>query len=133
MHVYVDQSDLNAQYDRMPLRGLGAHEYVDTCNLNAPYDYDPPYNMVGAGILSEPGLGSLGSTAVGANGASEFPWMEVSENTRELQLTHAQAVAARRLASGRPIGALVRRFPEEERTYRSVAYLLLETAMLLPP
>ena len=79
MHKYVDQSDLNAMYDQMALRGLGAHEYLDTSNLNAPYDYSPPFNMVGSGILANTGLGSLGATSL------SYPWRQESADTRELQ------------------------------------------------
>jgi len=77
-HTYVDQSDLNARYDRMPVRGLGQHTYLDTSNLNAPYNQMPPMHELGAGVLARGPLGSLGVTP-------SYPWGQFSENTLELQ------------------------------------------------
>jgi hypothetical protein len=76
---YVDMSDLNAQYDHMPIRGIGTvHSYTDVSKLNAPYAQFPPLQGIGAGVLSGGPLGSLGL-------GQTYPWHQYSDDTKELQ------------------------------------------------
>ncbi len=64
MHIYTDVSDLNAQWDQVPLQGLGA------------------------GVLSTGPIGSLGAVA------SNYPWKEYSADTKTLQELTNQALKA---------------------------------------
>lgn len=87
-HRYFDVSHLNAPYKTRALEGLsGDRAYRSTADLNAQYD-GVPLQGLGGGILSTGPTGSLGAVTV------NYPWKVYSADTLALQKATNEALKA---------------------------------------
>lgn len=99
-HLYYDVSLLNAPYRAPVLSGLGGDRaYRSHADLNAQYD-PLPMRGLGGGILSTGPVGSLG--AVTAN----YPWKQYSADTVALQKAMNEALKANGYCQINPDGSL---------------------------
>ncbi len=99
-HRYFDVAHLNAPYKTRALQGLsGDRAYRSQADLNAQYD-PLPMRGLGAGVLSAGPTGSLG--AVTAN----YPWKQYSADTVALQKAMNEALKANGYCQIEPDGKL---------------------------
>lgn len=99
-HKYLDVAHLNAPYKEKALQGLsGDRAYRSQADLNAQYD-PLPMRGLGGGILSTGPIGSLGAAT------SSYPWREYSADTVALQKAMNEALKANGYCPITPDGKL---------------------------